>query len=70
MQAYNKKHNEANGESNNDGENHNISWNCGTEGDVAADWKVKVCEACGPVSQGEVNAALQLLSVLAALSWA
>ncbi len=30
--AYNDKHNEANGEDNNDGENHNRSWNCGVEG--------------------------------------
>lgn len=27
--TYNKKHNNANGEDNNDGENHNNSWNCG-----------------------------------------
>ncbi len=30
--SYNYKHNEANGEENNDGENHNRSWNCGAEG--------------------------------------
>ncbi|HUF95911.1 MAG TPA: glycogen debranching protein GlgX, partial [Acidimicrobiia bacterium] len=30
--SYNEKHNDANGEDNNDGENHNRSWNCGTEG--------------------------------------
>src|SRR3712207_5829701 len=30
--AYNEKHNEANGEDNNDGESHNRSWNCGEEG--------------------------------------
>ncbi|PLW88307.1 glycogen debranching protein GlgX [Mucilaginibacter sp.] len=30
--TYNEKHNEANGEDNNDGENHNRSWNCGAEG--------------------------------------
>jgi isoamylase len=30
--TYNDKHNEANGEDNNDGESHNRSWNCGTEG--------------------------------------
>ncbi|MEO7263151.1 MAG: glycogen debranching enzyme, partial [Jatrophihabitantaceae bacterium] len=30
--SYNDKHNEANGESNNDGESHNRSWNCGAEG--------------------------------------
>src|SRR4051794_11422854 len=30
--SYNEKHNEANGEENNDGENHNRSWNCGAEG--------------------------------------
>ncbi|CAM2825814.1 glycogen debranching enzyme GlgX [Mycobacterium intermedium] len=30
--SYNEKHNEANGEDNRDGENHNRSWNCGVEG--------------------------------------
>jgi isoamylase len=30
--SYNEKHNEANGEDNNDGENYNRSWNCGHEG--------------------------------------
>jgi isoamylase len=30
--SYNNKHNEANGEENKDGENHNNSWNCGVEG--------------------------------------
>jgi len=31
--SYNQKHNEANGESNRDGINDNLSWNCGVEGD-------------------------------------
>jgi isoamylase len=30
--SFNDKHNEANGENNNDGESHNRSWNCGVEG--------------------------------------
>jgi isoamylase len=30
--SYNEKHNEANGEDNQDGSNHNDSWNCGAEG--------------------------------------
>ncbi len=30
--SYNDKHNEANGEDNNDGDNSNHSWNCGAEG--------------------------------------
>ena len=30
--SYNQKHNEANGEGNRDGENHNLSWNSGVEG--------------------------------------
>jgi glycogen operon protein len=30
--SYNHKHNEANGDDNADGENHNRSWNCGVEG--------------------------------------
>lgn len=32
--SYNEKHNEANGEDNNDGESHNRSWNCGEEGEA------------------------------------
>jgi isoamylase/glycogen operon protein len=32
--AYNIKHNEMNGENNADGENNNISWNCGVEGET------------------------------------
>jgi isoamylase len=32
--AYNEKHNQANGEGNNDGESHNRSWNCGAEGET------------------------------------
>ncbi|MCU0491291.1 MAG: glycogen debranching protein GlgX [Chloroflexaceae bacterium] len=32
--SYNEKHNEANGEHNNDGESHNNSWNCGVEGET------------------------------------
>ena len=30
--SYNQKHNEANGEGNRDGNDHNLSWNCGVEG--------------------------------------
>ncbi|MGQ9832092.1 MAG: glycogen debranching protein GlgX [Thermochromatium sp.] len=30
--SYNHKHNEANGEDNRDGHDHNLSWNCGCEG--------------------------------------
>ncbi|MCE7064937.1 glycogen debranching protein GlgX [Dyadobacter sp. CY326] len=32
--SYEKKHNEANGEDNNDGESDNRSWNCGVEGET------------------------------------
>jgi glycogen operon protein len=32
--SYNEKHNEANGDGNQDGENHNLSWNCGVEGET------------------------------------
>jgi isoamylase len=32
--SYNEKHNEANGENSQDGENHNRSWNCGVEGET------------------------------------
>ena len=31
--AYNQKHNEVNGHNNSDGADHNLSWNCGWEGD-------------------------------------
>ena len=30
--SYNERHNEANGENNEDGHSHNVSWNCGVEG--------------------------------------
>jgi glycogen operon protein len=33
--SYNEKHNEANGEDGNDGDNNNSSWNCGAEGPTA-----------------------------------
>ncbi len=32
LYTYGEKHNKANGEKNNDGSNHNFSWNCGVEG--------------------------------------
>src|SRR6185369_3676904 len=32
--SYNDKHNDANGEHNNDGSNNNRSWNCGAEGET------------------------------------
>jgi glycogen operon protein len=32
--AYDRKHNEANGEANRDGSDNNLSWNCGWEGDT------------------------------------
>ncbi|MEO1017879.1 MAG: glycogen debranching protein GlgX, partial [Pseudomonadota bacterium] len=32
--SYNDKHNEANGEGNRDGHSHNLSWNCGVEGNT------------------------------------
>ena len=32
--SYNHKHNEANGDQNQDGDNHNLSWNCGAEGET------------------------------------
>jgi isoamylase len=34
--SFNTKHNRANGEENSDGENHNLSWNCGFEGPTDA----------------------------------
>jgi isoamylase len=32
--SYNERHNEANGEDNKDGHPHNVSWNCGVEGET------------------------------------
>jgi glycogen operon protein len=32
--SYNDRHNQANGEQNRDGERHNLSWNCGVEGET------------------------------------
>ena len=32
--SYNEKHNEENGEDNRDGHSHNLSWNCGVEGET------------------------------------
>ena len=32
--SYNEKHNLANGENNCDGDNNNLSWNCGAEGET------------------------------------
>ncbi len=32
--SYNDKHNDANGEENRDGHSHNLSWNCGVEGET------------------------------------
>jgi isoamylase len=40
--SYNEKHNEANGEDNNDGESHNRSWNCGAEGTTADEGIIKL----------------------------
>jgi isoamylase len=34
LTSYERKHNEANGEGNRDGESHNRSWNCGVEGET------------------------------------
>jgi isoamylase len=42
--SYNEKHNEANGEENQDGESHNRSWNCGAEGPTG-DPEVKALRA-------------------------
>ena len=42
--SYNEKHNEANGEDNNDGESHNRSFNCGVEG-PSDDPAVLTCRA-------------------------
>src|SRR5208282_6916099 len=39
--SFNSKHNEANGEDNRDGNDQNLSWNCGSEGstsDLDVEW--------------------------------
>jgi len=52
--SYNKKHNRKNGESNRDGSDHNLSWNCGHE---------------GPTESGEINSLrLRQMKNLAALN--
>lgn len=38
--SYNQKHNEANGENNQDGINDNLSWNCGQEGETNDQWVI------------------------------
>jgi glycogen operon protein len=43
--SYSEKHNEANGEGNADGENNNLSWNCGVEGQTP-DRRVLDLRAC------------------------
>ena len=45
--SYNEKHNEANGEDNNDGESHNRSWNHGVGG---PDRRPARSSSCGPAS--------------------
>ena len=47
--SYNEKHNEANGENNQDGDNNNHSWNCGVEGPTD-DPEINSCEG----SNGEI----------------
>jgi isoamylase len=42
--SYNQKHNDANGEGNGDGENNNLSWNCGVEGPTSEPAILKVRE--------------------------
>jgi len=42
--AYERKHNQANGEGNRDGSDHNLSWNCGVEGE-SSDPKVAALRA-------------------------
>jgi isoamylase len=40
--SYREKHNEANGEDNRDGWDHNLSWNCGTEGETLDEATVRL----------------------------
>jgi len=42
--SYNEKHNDANNEDNKDGENHNISWNSGAEGNTEDEKVIKLRE--------------------------
>ncbi len=52
--SYNDKHNEANGEDNNDGHSHNLSWNCGAEGETddpeIIELRYRQCATCWPPS--------------------
>ena len=41
--SYDHKHNEANGENNRDGDNDNLSWNCGVEGPDRRSRRSKSC---------------------------
>jgi glycogen operon protein len=56
--AYNHKHNAANGHNNTDGTDHNLSWNCGWEGDDGAPKEVLAVRR----QQAKNFAALLLLS--------
>ena len=48
--SYNDKHNEANGESNRDGESHNRSWNCGVAARTRARPTTRRSTRCEPAS--------------------
>ncbi len=54
--SYNEKHNEANGEHNQDGENHNLSWNCGVEGPDRRSPHPRAARSAAPQSHGDAAA--------------
>ena len=63
--SYNEKHNIANGENNNDGENHNLSWNCGAVSTGRQAGSAAQCSAiqCNALAQLQHGTA-QLCTVL------
>ena len=69
--SYNEKHNAANGEGNNDGEAHNLSWNCGFEGEgvlAAAEGGEGGASSPSPSCGGGVTTPVSSPALLASVS--
>lgn len=60
LYAYDRKHNEENGEDNKDGEDYNYSWNCGQEGETA---KKKINALRGKLRKNALSTVLLSQSV-------
>ncbi len=54
--SYNEKHNEANGENNADGHSHNLSWNCGVEGETDDDERDRAARPPAAQPDGHADA--------------